>query len=636
MDKLKDVDWRGIAKSAAQKVKKYTLNLTDLEMKVEEATNLETWGPHGSVMNEIADASFDPENYRQIMGVLARRLQEKEENWRMCYKALLLLEHLIKHGPGKIIGDVQSSAAVLERLSNFQYKDDNLRDHGVNVRHRAKEILELVDRPDRLKEERDKAKANRTKYTGVSADQMRSTSFGMGGMGGGSSFGRSTSDRYTSGTSGSLFPSSGGGGGGGGGIDGSSTGAYGQSRRTDSYDGTGGGAHYISKRGGSSAPAEVPAGTSSEDAVAATRARIDKLKLSGGAGAEEKHAADESKKKLTNVRVNPKIAASLGLKIPVQPPPPAPAAAAAAAPTPAATAAAAAPEIDLLGGMDEPAIPAAPAFPAAPAAAAFDPFGAGAAPAAPVAPTQPAAAASFDPFGAGAPAPAAAAASPAQPWDAFAAGPGSAATPAPAAAASFGMLGGLDSAGTATQPAPQQADPFAAFASTAPTPAFASFPAAPAAKSAPPAAAPLPAVTAGVPNALPEDMFADLTGIGGKPQNLPIGNSPRRNTPGAAAASGMGGEGGGWGMPAASPSSPGGGFGSFSTAPAGSGTLPGISGMGGMPVGAGMQQPAPVAGHARTGSMGGGGGAVDFGSLSYTSAPQGGASAADPFADLLK
>jgi len=48
----------------------------------------------------------------------------------MCYKALLLLEHLIKHGPGKIVGDVQSSASVLDRLSNFQYKDANLKDHG--------------------------------------------------------------------------------------------------------------------------------------------------------------------------------------------------------------------------------------------------------------------------------------------------------------------------------------------------------------------------------------------------------------------------------------------------------------------------------------------------------------------------
>ena len=48
----------------------------------------------------------------------------------MCYKALLLLEHLVKHGPGKIVGDVQSSASVLERLSNFEYKDPNMKDHG--------------------------------------------------------------------------------------------------------------------------------------------------------------------------------------------------------------------------------------------------------------------------------------------------------------------------------------------------------------------------------------------------------------------------------------------------------------------------------------------------------------------------
>lgn len=44
MDKLKEVDWRGLYKTATQKVKKYTLNLTDLEIKVEEATNSETWG----------------------------------------------------------------------------------------------------------------------------------------------------------------------------------------------------------------------------------------------------------------------------------------------------------------------------------------------------------------------------------------------------------------------------------------------------------------------------------------------------------------------------------------------------------------------------------------------------------------
>lgn len=144
-------------KSVSNKVKQYTLNLSDLELKVEDATSNEVWGPHGTVMSgarwragrkdgesgalrrqgqgqhpgpahtspparwrqsaagrpasqapyqtcrragarflghsspayattgpsspafspDIAEAAFDYESYRQIMGVLARRLQEK-------------------------------------------------------------------------------------------------------------------------------------------------------------------------------------------------------------------------------------------------------------------------------------------------------------------------------------------------------------------------------------------------------------------------------------------------------------------------------------------------------------------------------------------------------------------------------
>lgn len=50
MDKLGGYDWRGMLKKAQDKVKQYTLNLTDLELKVEDATSNETWGPHGSTM----------------------------------------------------------------------------------------------------------------------------------------------------------------------------------------------------------------------------------------------------------------------------------------------------------------------------------------------------------------------------------------------------------------------------------------------------------------------------------------------------------------------------------------------------------------------------------------------------------
>ena len=43
------------------------------------------------------------------MGVLHGRLQERGENWRMCYKALLVLEYLCKQGP--LVGHTRKRAA---------------------------------------------------------------------------------------------------------------------------------------------------------------------------------------------------------------------------------------------------------------------------------------------------------------------------------------------------------------------------------------------------------------------------------------------------------------------------------------------------------------------------------------------
>ena len=92
-------------------------------------------------------------------------------------------------------------------------------------------------------------------------------------------------------------------------------------------------------------------------------------------------------------------------------------------------------------------------------------------------------------------------------------------------------------------------------------------------------------------------------------------------------------------MPGASPPSPGGGFGDFGSAggfaaaPPVGGSGGGMGGLGAFAAPAAPPQASPPQGHARTGSMGG---AVDFGSFSYNAPQQPGASAADPFADLLK
>lgn len=156
-----------------KQVRQFALNLTETEFRTEEATNNEPWGPHGSEMAKLAQEANHPDKYREMMGVIAQRLSSKDDNWRQVYKALLLLEHLIKHGPIRVARDIQANVDFLNRLQCFEYKDKTGRDFGMNVRNRAKELVELVSNEERLEEAREKARINRDKYKGASKTDLR-------------------------------------------------------------------------------------------------------------------------------------------------------------------------------------------------------------------------------------------------------------------------------------------------------------------------------------------------------------------------------------------------------------------------------------------------------------------------------
>ena len=55
-----------------------------------------------------------------------------------------------------MVQELSSNVVVIEKLDNFQYKDKNGKDFGENVRHRAKQLAELIIDPDRIREERRK------------------------------------------------------------------------------------------------------------------------------------------------------------------------------------------------------------------------------------------------------------------------------------------------------------------------------------------------------------------------------------------------------------------------------------------------------------------------------------------------
>ena len=67
-----------------------------------EATSNDPWGPSSTMMSEIADLTYNVVAFTEIMQMIWKRLNDHGKNWRHVYKALVLLEYLIKTGSEKV------------------------------------------------------------------------------------------------------------------------------------------------------------------------------------------------------------------------------------------------------------------------------------------------------------------------------------------------------------------------------------------------------------------------------------------------------------------------------------------------------------------------------------------------------
>ncbi|KAF8817054.1 ENTH-domain-containing protein [Phlegmacium glaucopus] len=200
-------------KSMYNQAKNVVLNISEMEAKVREATNDDPWGASSSLMQEIAQGTFHFQHFNEIMPSIYSRFMEKEaRQWRQIYKALQLLEYLIKHGSERVVDDARSHISTLKMLRNFHYIDDKGKDEGLNVRNRSRELVELLSDVEKIRAERRKAKANKSKYVGVGNDGFgggmsfdsgggRYGGFGGDSLGGGGSFSGNYSNDHVSGGS---------------------------------------------------------------------------------------------------------------------------------------------------------------------------------------------------------------------------------------------------------------------------------------------------------------------------------------------------------------------------------------------------------------------------------------------------
>ena len=92
------------------------------------------------------------------MNTIYKRLQEPVgPTWRQTYKGLQLLEFLIKNGSERCIDNARDHIYEIKALLEYRYTDEKKKDQGINIQHRAKEILELLDNDDKIRAERQKA-----------------------------------------------------------------------------------------------------------------------------------------------------------------------------------------------------------------------------------------------------------------------------------------------------------------------------------------------------------------------------------------------------------------------------------------------------------------------------------------------
>ncbi|XP_047331449.1 clathrin interactor EPSIN 2-like [Impatiens glandulifera] len=161
-----------------REVNKKVLKVPGIEQKVLDATSNEPWGPHGSLLADIAQASRNYHEYQITMSIIWKRINDTGKNWRHVYKGLTVLEYLVANGSERVIDDIKEHVYQISALSDFQYIDSSGKDQGNNVRKKSQSLVVLVNDKDRIQEARQKAAANREKFRNTSTGNMYRPSTG--------------------------------------------------------------------------------------------------------------------------------------------------------------------------------------------------------------------------------------------------------------------------------------------------------------------------------------------------------------------------------------------------------------------------------------------------------------------------
>uniref|UniRef100_A0A4W4EIW7 ENTH domain-containing protein n=1 Tax=Electrophorus electricus TaxID=8005 RepID=A0A4W4EIW7_ELEEL len=163
-----------------RQMKNVVNNYSEAEKKVREATSNDPWGPSSSLMSEISDLTYNVVAFSEIMSMIWKRLNDHGKNWRHVYKALTLLDYLIKTGSERVALQCRENIFAIQTLKDFQYIDRDGKDQGINVREKSKQLVVLLKDDDRLKGERSQALKTKERMAQVATSVGSSHQMGFG------------------------------------------------------------------------------------------------------------------------------------------------------------------------------------------------------------------------------------------------------------------------------------------------------------------------------------------------------------------------------------------------------------------------------------------------------------------------
>ncbi|CAO2207638.1 unnamed protein product [Urochloa humidicola] len=131
-------------------------DVTPAELLVQEATSNAACVPDAKTLACIADAAFDMDDCWRIAKVLHHRLSRAADwkEWRPVYKALVVLEFLLTHGPDDLPREFVPDMPAMRDLRSFRYVDDKGFDWGACMQRRTDSVLALLTDADRLRHAR--------------------------------------------------------------------------------------------------------------------------------------------------------------------------------------------------------------------------------------------------------------------------------------------------------------------------------------------------------------------------------------------------------------------------------------------------------------------------------------------------